>query len=94
MLLADFLHRPVIADRRHLDGLLVLGARDIRERNIGRQMIEPSCLADSVGHVEPDRFCPLVAGRIDRNEIRVLNFRILNLINLRFNDLSLLLQQS
>ena len=47
-LLADLFHRPVVADRSHLDGLLVLGARDIGERNIRRQMIEPSCLADLV----------------------------------------------
>lgn len=79
--LADLLDVVAVADGRHLDGRLELAVIDIGARHVAGVRVEPIRLTDMVGRRVGDGFGPLGSREVDRDQVRILNFRILDLVD-------------
>jgi hypothetical protein len=87
---AEFFEGVAIADTGHLDTHLVLRLVDVGHAHVGRLVTKPRSRANAVHREEGDGLGPLVGGRVHRNELRVLDFRVLDAVDLRFDDRGLL----
>ena len=92
--LPDLFERVAIADAGHFNGLLEFRAVDIGHAHIGRHAGKPISIADLIEREVGDGLRPLARRRVNRNELRIDDVRVLNPIDLRFDIRGLLDQEA